>query len=137
MVTADQLLVRISYHAVARYVQRIMRVELPADLFARSGREQADEACRIAGTSIDEVRREILNPALAAAMLGGFSQMSCTLFTAKLMKAPGAGVSVVASIQEPRAEQKRRAIKGPLKFRDRSEQRREAHKHKRRRKGLP
>jgi len=74
---------RVSLHAVTRYVQRILRtvVEDTDDVHES---ERARVHCRALGRSIEDVRAEIMSPALAAAIGMGVHQVFTRRFWAAI-----------------------------------------------------
>lgn len=60
----DELLARVSYHAVTRYVQRVLR-QAPIANDDAGTRACAIAHCDAAGTTIGAVRRAILTPPVA------------------------------------------------------------------------
>lgn len=98
---------RVSYHAVTRYCQRILGVELLID-------EKADPyACalahaRAAGSSVDEIRAAILSPPVVAALSMGakFAHIK-NRFSVVLDPTDG----VVVTINPPGSRLRHRAVK--------------------------
>jgi len=85
----------VSYHAVTRYVQRILQVALEHDK-AATERAIAEQHCAAAGTTIEEIRRLIMTPAIAAACALGAATVGTSRFRA-VISAKG----VIVTIDEP------------------------------------
>jgi hypothetical protein len=75
------LLTHITYHAVFRYVQRIMGVELP-DVAGETEKDRAFRYVRAAGLTMDQARTRIMTPAVARACLSGARFVRCSEFRA-------------------------------------------------------
>lgn len=56
---------QVTYHAVTRYVQRVMGISVECE---GEGRESAEAHAAAAGLNVDEVKARILTPAVAAAI---------------------------------------------------------------------
>lgn len=65
---------RVSYHAVARYIERFVGITLENDF--SSEREKALAHCEAAGLSLDEVNELVLTPAATLAIRHGFPRFS-------------------------------------------------------------
>lgn len=118
----------VTFHAVTRYVQRILGVvvdlggsNLQANSLLKS-EQVADLHCQAAGLTIGQVRELIMTPAVALAAAMKLSMASTREFQALL--APS---GAVLTILEPR----RRSEK-PVRIMGRAEGRAHAHKHNRR-----
>ena len=77
----DTILHRVTYHAVTRYVQRILGVTVPME----KGTTEIIRAavhCKRAKTTIDDVRRIILIPTVAVAIENKFAAIDTKNFTA-------------------------------------------------------
>lgn len=116
----------VSFHAVTRYVQRIMGVIVPLAEAPLSSEEIAEAHCLSAGTSIAAVRALIWVPAVQVASASRFSQVQTKEFRALLQN------GVVATISEPKTIRRRR-----FKDQSRRENRRIMRKADRRRKRKP
>lgn len=68
----DQLEDRVTFHAVTRYVQRVLGVIVD---FAGKGRPEAEAHCAAAGVSVDAVRLAILSPGVIKAFNAGFRKI--------------------------------------------------------------
>lgn len=93
----------VSYHAVTRYVQRILGVvvtiaaeEWPADTRHR-GRYEAGRHAAAVGKKVDDIKRLILVPAVSLASTLGMTHVATKDFQAKLGKN-----GVVITIYHPR-----------------------------------
>lgn len=116
----------VSFHAVTRYVQRILLVTVDWAQPPLSAAEIAEAHCLGASTTIDEVKSAILNPAVRLAISLKVPFVRTALFEAKLRG------GVVTTIYE------RRKFERPkLKQCSRKEARRENHKLTRKRKRRP
>ncbi|MCL8000003.1 hypothetical protein M8994_17340 [Brucella sp. 21LCYQ03] len=77
----ETILHRVTYHAVTRYVQRILGVAIPTE----KGTTEIIRAaihCKRAKTTIDEVRRLIMIPTVAVAIENKFAAIDTKNFTA-------------------------------------------------------
>ncbi|EHK57656.1 hypothetical protein [Allomesorhizobium alhagi] len=92
---------RVSYHAVTRYVQRILGVEIACD-DAMNPRAVAKAHCAAAGTTMEKVRADILTPAVLAAALAGLTNVN----TPRMRLVIHAGI--VATICSPRRKSNHR-----------------------------
>lgn len=124
------LSVLVTFHAVTRYVQRVLNVTLDAAVIAmvETGvrpwdrqRAVAEAHCEAAGLTLEQVRALIMCPAVAIASKMRASQVSTADFQAKLCN------GVVTTIVEPHVRHGTR-----MKQRGRTEGRSEAHKYLRR-----
>ncbi len=120
--TEDELRVRVSYHAVTRYCQRILDVTVPWAVDPLSPKEIAEAHCLTAEMSIEAVRALIMVPAVQSASLAGITHVRVEDFVAKLGKN-----GIVVTIQEPPAKRTK-----PFKLMSRNERRRKQHAHSRR-----
>lgn len=78
---AEELLHRITYHAITRYVQRVMHITVP-DTDHLPELERAQLHCTRARTNFDEVRRSIMIPIVAVAVANKFAAIDTRNFTA-------------------------------------------------------
>lgn len=92
----------VSFHAVTRYVQRIMGTIVPWAEPPLTSEQIAEAHCLTAGTSIDEVRALIWVPAVQVASASRFSMVQTRQFRALLQD------GVVASILKPKTIRRRR-----------------------------
>lgn len=106
MTTVEDLAPLVSFHAVTRYVQRVLGVEVvigadewPAD--THRGVYEARRHADTVGLTIDAVRRMILTPAVAVAAAMKMSSVSTREFQAVLQD------GVVVTINAPRGPTKR------------------------------
>lgn len=120
----------VSYHAVTRYVQRLLGVELPADEIAvieraampsRRSSAVASAHCAAVGLTVEQVQALIMVPAVAVASASGITRVSTSEFVARL--SPEGVVVTVTEVQEPHQRMKQRG---------RKEMRRDLHRHNRR-----
>lgn len=73
------MLSRVSYHAVMRYLERVLGCPVPDWLDGKeylNPRGQAEFACAAAGLSLDEVRRAMLVPAVERVIAGVTGRVS-------------------------------------------------------------
>lgn len=98
---------RVSYHAVIRFVERILLVTPAGDDPALQPEARAQLYCDAAGTTIDKVRGTILTPAVLMACRMGVPSIGNRLFQAKIRPAKG----IVATIYEAR-ERKHPKLRG-------------------------
>lgn len=119
--------IRVSYHAVTRYVQRILHVTVRGDFPDEKNRARAH--CREAGTTIKAVRQMIWTPGIALAVEMGVSQVSNGLFG--VIIDPGTGV--IATVIEPRCRQACRTDRLKMlserEFRQKSRRHNRNHRH--------
>lgn len=122
--THEQLLARVTFHAVTRYVQRILDVELtidPKDMPKNPHKHARFIAVRHAaavGLTVDAIRELIMVPAVAAASLTGMSLVYAGKF--KAMINPENGAIVTICDRKPKSSRKVRApAKGESRRRDR------------------
>lgn len=102
----------VSYHAVTRYVQRVLGQQNIAN--DRIGTKTCAEAhCVAAGTTIRAVRRRILVPAVIVGLTLGASTVRTKDFVAKLVRSSDGKMIVASVFDEER--------KGRARFRSRSE----------------
>jgi len=91
----SEMLKRITYHAVTRYVQRIIGAPPVAGPFA-DAMEEAEAHCDAVGKSVEDVRRMILVPVVVAAIVAGAHTARTAAFTAILgFSKPGDRKTVV------------------------------------------
>lgn len=115
-----------SYHAVTRYVQRILSVCVDWARSPLSAAEIAEAHCLSAGTTIEDVRSRILTPAVRAGIALGVPFIRTAEFEARIR------AGIVTTITE------RREVHRPkLQCRTRKEARRSARKQQRRMKRRP
>lgn len=79
----EEILPRVTYHAVTRYVQRVLGIELPM-LDHEPEPIRAELYCSYANLTIDDVRRAILIPTVAIAIENRFAAIDTRRFTAVL-----------------------------------------------------
>lgn len=77
----DEILHRVTYHAVTRYVQRVIGITVPLNERLPEA-ERAHIHCRCAKTTVDDVRRAILIPTVAIAIENKFAAIDTRHFTA-------------------------------------------------------
>lgn len=87
---------RVSYHAVARYVQRILKIEITTT--SETSKELAEAYAAAAGLSVSEIRGRIWSKGISAAVAMGFPQCATRQFVAVIAQPQG----VIATILEPR-----------------------------------
>lgn len=87
---------RVSFHAVARYVQRILHIDVSEEFETEKARAQAHAAA--AGMSIDEVRALIWTKGLSTAAQFGLTSFDNHHFAARIAQPGG----VVVTIFTPR-----------------------------------
>lgn len=80
--TADELAGLVTYHAVTRYVQRVLGVEVEGH--DKHPRREAERHCHAIGRTVDDIRREIMSPCVALACAMGVSEVRTRGFIAKL-----------------------------------------------------
>lgn len=85
----DEGLYRVSYHAVTRYVQRILEIEVEIDpKQIKPGKLQsvriADAHCKAAGTDVRSVQRTILTPGVIFAIGFNVPLVSTHNFTCQI-----------------------------------------------------
>lgn len=80
----ERLLVRVSYHAVTRYVQRVMGVVVEGLPAGTSNKNEALAHCAAVNLNMKEVRRRIMTNHVALMLLSGFSRASTDEFTAEI-----------------------------------------------------
>lgn len=97
------LLERVTYHAVMRYVQRILGVVVPVP-GEMDVQAVASAHCHAAGTTIDDVRAAILEPGIIVAMQNGLSDVYGSDFRARLYQ----GIIVTVLEREGRLTPRRR-----------------------------
>lgn len=96
--TEAELLTRVTYHAVTRYVQRVLNFP-PIARGADGSHECALAHAASAGRSIEDIRRLILTPAVRLAIQHGARAVRGSSFYALLAKSlAGDGRTVVISI---------------------------------------
>lgn len=124
VVAAPEL--RVSYHAVTRYVQRILKVTVPGEFSDEKTRARFH--CRAAGTSISDVRKMIWTPGIALASHMRVPNACNGQFSVAIDPVKG----VILTVMEPRA----RAV-GRLKLLSERELSRKAKKKIRQEKRRP
>lgn len=112
---------RVSFHAVARYVQRILHIDVSEEFETEKARAQALAAA--AGMSIDEVRALIWTKGLATAAKFGVTTFDNRMFSALIAQPEG----VIVAISTPRIR-----FRGKLKFFTDNEMKQKAHRLNRR-----
>jgi hypothetical protein len=116
-----ELAIKVTYHAVARYVQRVIGISVPD---AETPRATAEHHAAAAGVTIDAIRSLICTPAVAAAIRLGLPSIRTPDFVAVI--AGGAIVTIKERKHQPRR----------LKMHSKNEGRRISHAYgRRRRKG--
>jgi len=118
-------LTRVSYHAVFRYVQRVLGVELPA-IDGEAEKARAERYCAAAGLFVDDVRSMILTPAVAHASMTGCTCVRTDTIRVSLAADTGAICTVM-----PLRQRKK------LKVLTRRELHRDARKHNHRKRRRP
>lgn len=90
----SKLYPRVTYHAVTRYIQRVLNIQVP---HAPDDEPQhiAHLHCRSAGTTITHIRSLILTPPVAFASLARLSHVGTKDFIAKLDQTNGAIMSII------------------------------------------
>ncbi|MBJ6722420.1 hypothetical protein I2750_19660 [Bacillus sp. PR5] len=94
---AEELLHRVTYHAITRYVQRILGITVPGTRHLPEI-ERASQHCKCARTSFDEVRRSIMIPTVAVAVANKFAAIDTRNFTAVI----DTDQQIIVTILEPR-----------------------------------
>lgn len=117
-------LVKVSYHAVTRYLQRIVGVVVDGPFAASL--EEATAHCDAAGLTLEQVRSLIWTPDVAAAARAGFQSLRTLEFHARL-----SDTGVVMTI----TELKPRPVLGRIKILTEPERKRHDARLQRRRKG--
>lgn len=115
---------RVTWHAIVRYVQRVLNVSVP-DVF-RHERSRAEAHCAAAGVSPLDVRRAIMTPFMVWACqraVGSGGTIHAPRFKAEI-----SDTGVIVTVAEPRKRERLRI------FGDK-EGRRSARRHARRLKG--
>lgn len=90
---------RASYHAVARFVERILGVRIEIDAatlgapLPKRNRLIAQAYCDAVGKTIDQIRAQILTEPVLAACLAGISHVGTDLFCAKIDQPNGVVVT--------------------------------------------
>ncbi|MRX32826.1 hypothetical protein [Aminobacter sp. MDW-2] len=97
---------KVSFHAVTRYVQRVLGIFVPASDPPKEPPAVAFQHCTAAGTTIEAVRDLILVPSVVAASLSGLSQAFARDFRAQLD--PKTGVVMTIMERPPTATHKLR-----------------------------
>lgn len=103
MTTEADLVGLVTFHAVTRYVQRILGVEVE-NTSAMSSEREAAAHCEAAGLTIETVRRAIMQPAVALASAMGLTHVCTRDFWASL-----AASGAVTTIYEPYRRETRRS----------------------------
>lgn len=119
---------KVSFHAVTRYVQRVLDVHVPWAVPPLSPEEIAEAHCLSAETTIEAVRALIWIPAVQLASATGISMVQTRSFGARLSRQ-----GVVATITPPPPRKPRRK----LQERSKREERRIINKMNRKAKGRP
>lgn len=83
----DVPLSAVSYHAVTRYVQRVLGICVPVDEAEAGTLTCANLHCAAAGTTLDAVRRTILDRNVIAAIRSGLSELRTNSFRAIISNA--------------------------------------------------
>ena len=102
--TVEQPHLCISYHAVTRYVQRVLHVTV--DGRWPNERSCARAHCDAAGTTIEKVRLTIWTPGIALAVKMGFRSVGGRDFEACIQQPQG----VIATIKPPRDRTQHRLV---------------------------
>ncbi|WP_159953171.1 hypothetical protein [Rhizobium sp. 18065] len=110
----------VSFHAVTRFVQRILGVTVEGDFV--SNKVQAQHHCDAAGLTIEKVRLMIWTPAVEMAARSGFPSVGTSMFRATFN-----GDGVVVTIREPSRKEHRK-----LKLMSDTEMKARAHRKYRR-----
>lgn len=124
---AAEHLDRVSYHAVARYCERILGVRAQIDpktlpfLPNERSRKIAQAYCDVARKTIDDVRAEILTPAVLDACLTGISHLGTAAFHVKIARDTGVVLTVLSTEEFLRKYGK---VKAPTRHETRKQQRR-------------
>lgn len=126
-VAMDLTLHKVSFHAVTRYVQRVLDVDVPWAKPPLSPEEIAEAHCLTAQTTIEAVRALIWTPAVQLAAATGISLVQTRVFGARLSKD-----GVVTTVTPPPPKPRRR-----LQDRSREQDRRVVRKIHRKAKGRP
>ncbi|GLQ09227.1 hypothetical protein GCM10007913_11590 [Devosia yakushimensis] len=108
----DVSLSAISYHAVTRYVQRVLGVIVPGDEAVMGAKALAADHCAAIDTTIDAVRAKILTPVVAAAIADG-----CTCIRTATYEIEVSQPEKVATTIHPRARQRAIKIMGKAEHR--------------------
>ncbi len=119
---------KVSFHAVTRYMHRILDVRVDWTVPPLSAREIAEAHCLTAETTIDAVRALVWTPAVQLAASTGISMVQTRRFGARLSKD-----GVVTTITNPPVRKPRKRVQE----RSRKEDRRVLRKLQRRYKGRP
>jgi hypothetical protein len=122
----NDALVNVSYHAVTRYLQRIVGVAVDGHFSA--SREEAAAHCDAAGLTLEQVRSLIWTPDVAAGARAGFQSLRTPEFHAQLSV-----TGVVMTI----TELKPRPVLGKIKILSDPERKRHDARLHRRGKGKP
>lgn len=112
---------RVSFHAVARYVQRILHIDVSEEFETEKARAQAFAAA--AGMSIDEVRALIWTKGLSTVAQFGLTSFDNRQFAARIAQPAG----VVVTIWNPRCRET-----GKLRVLSENEMKQKAHRLTRR-----
>ena len=115
----------VTFHAVTRYVQRVLHVIVDQAAPPLSPAEIADAHCCAAGTTIETVSTAILTPAVRAALALGVPFINTPDFNVVLREGR------VITVRHPKR------LIDHMQMRDRSESRRISHQHQRRRRRRP
>jgi hypothetical protein len=86
---------RVSYHAVIRYCQRILGIELQVS--GHTPRACAEAYAHAAGMTLDEVRLRIWTPGIAFAVQFGVCNVSNGIFAVRISQPVG----VIATVLNP------------------------------------
>lgn len=125
--TASDHLNKVSYHAVARYCERILGVRAQIDpktlppVPNERSRAIAQAYCDVAQKTIDAVRAEILTPAVLDACLSGLSHLGTAAFHVKIARDTGVVLTVLSTGEFLRKYGK---VKAPTRPETRKQQRR-------------
>lgn len=98
----ETILHRVTYHAVTRYVQRILGVSIPME----KGTTEIIRAavhCKCAKTTIDDVRRLVMIPTVAVAIENKFAAIDTKNFTAVIDPEQ----QIIVTILEPQTYKQR------------------------------
>lgn len=119
--------IRVSYHAITRYVQRILRVRAKAPTGC-TAKEMADLHCEAAATTVEAVKAAILCPAVVLACRAGITMVTTPAFQAVMTPTS----SAIVTINAPRSGKRKK-----IKVRSKREQKQDIKEITRRRQSRP